>query len=39
LATKLSDGHAVVIPDAAHLAGLEQPAAFNDALFDFLSRI
>lgn len=39
LAAKLSDGPAVVIPDAAHLAGLEQPAAFNDALFDFLSRI
>ncbi|MDH3190545.1 MAG: alpha/beta hydrolase [Acidimicrobiia bacterium] len=39
LAKKLSNDPAVVIPDAAHLPGLEQPAAFNHALFDFLSRI
>ncbi|MCX7143449.1 MAG: alpha/beta hydrolase [Proteobacteria bacterium] len=27
----------VIIPDAAHLANLEQPDAFNDALSDFLA--
>jgi pimeloyl-ACP methyl ester carboxylesterase len=38
LAATLSDGPAVVIPDAAHLPSLEQPAAFNGALFGFLRR-
>jgi 3-oxoadipate enol-lactonase len=28
----------VVIPDAAHIANIEQPAAFNAALLDFLRR-
>ena len=28
----------VVIPDAAHLSNIEQPAAFNRALGDFLNR-
>jgi pimeloyl-ACP methyl ester carboxylesterase len=36
LAATLGDGHAVVIPDAAHLPSLEQPEAFNQALFRFL---
>jgi pimeloyl-ACP methyl ester carboxylesterase len=36
LATTLGDGKAVVIPDAAHLPSLEQPEAFNRALFGFL---
>ncbi len=39
LATKLSDRDAVVIPNAAHLPNLEQPEAFNDELFEFLSSI
>ncbi len=38
LAATLSDGPAVVIPDAAHLPSLEQPRAFNQALFGFLGR-
>ena len=29
----------VLIPEAAHLANLEQPAAFNRALGDFLSSL
>ncbi len=39
LAAKLSDSDAVVIENAAHLAGLEQPRAFNDALFEFLEGL
>lgn len=39
LAAKLSDRPAVVIPESAHLAGLEQPEAFNKALFEFLGSI
>jgi pimeloyl-ACP methyl ester carboxylesterase len=38
LAATLGDGPAVVIPDAAHLPSLEQPRAFNEALFAFLRR-
>jgi 3-oxoadipate enol-lactonase len=29
----------VIIPNASHLSNLEQPAAFNQALVDFLSRV
>ncbi len=39
LASRLSDRPAVVISDAAHLAGFEQPDAFNAALADFLKTI
>jgi pimeloyl-ACP methyl ester carboxylesterase len=39
LAATLGDGNAVVIPDAAHLPSLEQPRAFNEALFGFLRRL
>lgn len=39
LASRLSDRPAVVVRDAAHLAGLEQPDAFNGALVDFLETI
>lgn len=39
LAAKLSDSEAVVIENAAHLAGLEQPEAFNRALFEFLATL
>jgi pimeloyl-ACP methyl ester carboxylesterase len=38
LASTLADGTAVVIPGAAHLPSLEQPQAFNQALFGFLRR-
>jgi 3-oxoadipate enol-lactonase len=37
LASKLSDREVVVIGNAAHLPPLEQPSAFNEALFSFLS--
>jgi pimeloyl-ACP methyl ester carboxylesterase len=36
LAAHLGDGAAIVIPDAAHLPSLEQPEAFNQALFGFI---
>jgi 3-oxoadipate enol-lactonase len=39
LASRLSDRPAIVIPDAAHLAGFEQPDAFNAALGGFLKTI
>jgi pimeloyl-ACP methyl ester carboxylesterase len=39
LASRLSDRPAVVVQDAAHLAGFEQPDAFNAALADFLKTI
>ncbi|MGF1618874.1 MAG: alpha/beta fold hydrolase [Acidimicrobiia bacterium] len=39
LASRLSDRPAVVVPDAAHLAGFEQPDVFNAALVDFLKTI
>ncbi len=39
LASRLSDRPAVVIPDAAHLAGFEQPDAFDAALVGFLKTI
>lgn len=39
LADRLSDRPVAVIEDAAHLPSLEQPAAFNIALQDFLTSI
>jgi pimeloyl-ACP methyl ester carboxylesterase len=39
LASRLSDPPAVVVRDAAHLVGFEQPDAFNDALVEFLKTI
>jgi pimeloyl-ACP methyl ester carboxylesterase len=39
LAARLSKHSAVVIEDAAHLPGFEQPDAFNAALVDFLETI
>ncbi len=39
LASRISDRPAVVVPNAAHLAGFEQPDAFNAALVDFLKTI
>ncbi len=39
LANKLSIREPVVIANAAHLAGLEQPETFNSALFEFLEGV
>jgi pimeloyl-ACP methyl ester carboxylesterase len=39
LASRLSDPPAVVVQDAAHLVGFEQPDAFNGALVEFLKTI
>jgi pimeloyl-ACP methyl ester carboxylesterase len=39
LAARLSKRSAVVIEDAAHLPGFEQPDAFNAALVNFLETI
>ena len=39
LAETIPDGEWTTIPDAAHLAMLEQPEAFNDAVTAFLERI
>ncbi|MEX0796446.1 MAG: alpha/beta hydrolase [Acidimicrobiia bacterium] len=39
LASRLSDGPAVVVEDAAHLVGFEQRDAFDAALVDFLKTI
>lgn len=39
LASRLSDRPAVVVKDAAHLAGFEQPGPFNAALAEFLKTI
>lgn len=36
LAEVLAGGHPLVIPGAAHLASLEQPAVFNRALLEFI---
>jgi len=36
LATAVPDGEVAVVPDAAHLAMVERPAAFGAALADFL---
>ena len=39
LASRISDGDAVVIPGAAHLPSMEQPDVFNRELLAFLDRI
>lgn len=39
LAEEIPDGEWTEIPDAAHLAMLERPAAFNEALSAFLDRL
>lgn len=39
LCVELPDCEMAVIDDAAHLAMLEAPAAFNDTLSDFLARV
>ncbi|WP_251330928.1 alpha/beta fold hydrolase [Haloplanus pelagicus] len=39
LAESIPDAEWTTIPDAAHLAMLERPAAFNDAVASFLERI
>ena len=39
LAENIRDSDLTVLPDAAHLAMLERPEAFNDALDEFLARI
>ncbi|SFR30586.1 MULTISPECIES: alpha/beta fold hydrolase [Halorubrum] len=39
LATEIPAGEWTEIPDAAHLAMLERPAAFNEALAAFLGRL
>ncbi|WP_424013477.1 alpha/beta fold hydrolase [Halorubrum xinjiangense] len=39
LAGEIPDGEWTELPDAAHLAMLERPAAFNEALSEFLGRI
>ncbi|MBX0294302.1 alpha/beta fold hydrolase [Haloarcula nitratireducens] len=36
LAAEIPDGEFAFVPDAAHLAMLERPAAFNDIVADFL---
>ena len=38
LAAEIPDAEFVVIDDAGHLANIEQPAAFNDAVLGFLRR-
>ncbi|WP_049926836.1 alpha/beta fold hydrolase [Halopiger goleimassiliensis] len=39
LADGIDDGRCVTIENAAHLAMLERPTAFNDAVRDFLERV
>ncbi|CDK40832.1 alpha/beta hydrolase fold protein [Halorubrum sp. AJ67] len=39
LADRIPDGEWTELPDAAHLAMLERPAAFNEALSEFLARL
>jgi len=39
LAAGLPDAELHIIPDAGHLANLEQPAAFNACLIGFLKRL
>ncbi|MGE0704776.1 MAG: alpha/beta fold hydrolase [Vicinamibacterales bacterium] len=38
LKNAVAGAHLVVIPEAGHLANLEQPRGFNDAVGDFLER-
>jgi len=39
IAEALPNADLVVLPDAAHLSNVEQPAAFNAALLEFLGRL
>ena len=39
MADAIPDAELVVVPDAGHLSGMENPAAFNAALEGFLSRV
>ncbi len=36
---KISGSHMVVIPGAGHLSNLDQPAAFNQAVLEFLAKV
>jgi pimeloyl-ACP methyl ester carboxylesterase len=38
MAKAITDSEKVVIPDAGHAANIDQPAAFNAAVVDYLSR-
>lgn len=35
---QIADSELVVVPSAAHLANIEQPGIFDEALFDFIDR-
>lgn len=39
MAAKIPQGEKVVIPDAGHAANVDQPAAFNAAVVEFLNRL
>jgi pimeloyl-ACP methyl ester carboxylesterase len=39
MAGKIAGAHKVVIPDAGHAANLDQPAAFNAAVVEFLGHL
>lgn len=39
MARKIPDARKVIIPDAGHAANIHQPAAFNEAMDEFLTRI
>lgn len=39
MAAKIPDARKAVIPDAGHAANVDQPAAFNAAVIEFLERI
>jgi pimeloyl-ACP methyl ester carboxylesterase len=39
MAAKIPGAQKIVIPDAGHAANLDQPAAFNRAVEDFLSSL
>jgi pimeloyl-ACP methyl ester carboxylesterase len=39
LAAALPDAELVIVPEAGHMAGMEQPEAVNSALLSFLERL
>ena len=39
MAAKLPDARLVIIPGAGHVANLDQPAAFNQAVVEFLDGV
>jgi len=39
MAQRMPNGRYICLPAAGHLANLEQPAAFNAAVLDFVSDI